>query len=355
MRSGQATFLTTAAGAPTSYSEISAVETNASPGREPSDVPGDFAEFQTPPLAQNTDVIGIPSVDVHVSAPAQAVGNPLGPAGQLVLFFKLYDLSPSGYITLPDKLIAPVRIPDTGGTVHVDLPGIVHRFRAGDRIALVVAGGDQAYRGNNIPGPVTISTSPSAPGVLHLPVAGAASYGPVLYATPPLHTGFPPGARCPRATGRLSGLGLGLTRLGTTRAAVRRAFQRSSSRGRLYMDFFCLTPIGVRVAFTTPKLLRGLSPSQQRRLRGRAVLALTANPYYALDGVRPGARVVTVAQRLGLGAPFHVGLNYWYFGSNGSSRAVLKVRHGMIEEIGIADKSLTRNRVAQRRFIKSFY
>ncbi len=116
-----------------------------------------------------------------------------------MLFFKLYDLSPSGYITLPDKLIAPVRIPSTGATIHVDLPGIVHRFAAGDRIALVVASGDQAYRGNVIAGPVTISTSPSAPGVLHLPVADASAYGPVGYASTPGNGPAPAG---PAARGR---------------------------------------------------------------------------------------------------------------------------------------------------------
>jgi len=34
---------------------------------------------------------------------------------------------------------------------------------------------------------------------------------------------------------------------------------------------------------------------------------------------------------------------------------VLKVRHGIVEEIGIADRRLTRNRAAARRFLTSFY
>ena len=181
------TFLTTAAGAPTSYSEISAVETNIEPGQAPFDIPGTFAEYRTAPLAQNTDVIGIPTLHVQVSAPVQSVVQSFGPLGDLVLFFKLYDLSPSGAITLPDKLIAPVRIPVTGSAVpvSVDLPGIVHRFPAGDRIALVIAGGDLAYRGNIVPGPVTVTTSAADPGVLQLPVATPSSYGPVVYAEVP--------------------------------------------------------------------------------------------------------------------------------------------------------------------------
>jgi len=179
--SGSSTFLTTAAGAPTSYSEISAID----PGSEPFDLPGTYAEYETPPLSANTDVNGIPSADVHVSAALNPGASALGPGGDLVLFFKLYDISPSGVITLPDKLISPVRIADPNGVVHVTLPGIVHRFAAGDRIALVIAGGDSAYRGNTLAEPVTISTTAASPGVLRLPVATPSSYGPVVYAAAP--------------------------------------------------------------------------------------------------------------------------------------------------------------------------
>jgi hypothetical protein len=84
------------------------------------------------------------------------------------------------------------------------------------------------------------------------------------------------------------------------------------------------------------------------------VLALTANAFYALHGVRPGATLAAAHQALGTGAPFHVGLNYWYTAHNGSTTAVLKVRHGIVQEIGIADAALTHGRRSQRAFIKSF-
>jgi hypothetical protein len=75
---------------------------------------------------------------------------------------------------------------------------------------------------------------------------------------------------------------------------------------------------------------------------------------YALRGVSPGARLATFARRLKTGAAFHIGLNYWYLAPNGKSPGVLKVRRGIIEEIGIADQRLTRGRPAARRFLKSF-
>ena len=51
------------------------------------------------------------------------------------------------------------------------------------------------------------------------------------------------------------------------------------------------------------KLLRSLSP--------HVVFATTANPYYSLDGVRPGTRVASVVKRLHLGRPIRIGPNTW--------------------------------------------
>jgi hypothetical protein len=120
------------------------------------------------------------------------------------------------------------------------------------------------------------------------------------------------------------------------------------------MDFYCLAPNGIRGGYPSGALLRTLSASQRRRVSGRVVLALTANRRYALRGVRVGARLARVTRRLKAGRPYLVGRNTWYLTPNGSSRGVLKVRHGIIEEIGIADKRLTASRRAARRFLRTF-
>ncbi len=158
---------------------------------------------------------------------------------------------------------------------------------------------------------------------------------------------------CTRPTGRLAGRRLGPVRLGMTRAHARRLFRRSSTHGRHYMDFFCLASIGIRVGYPSPALLRPFSRAERRRVRGRIVLALTSNRYYALRGVHPGTRLATVARRLRLGSGFQLGRNRWYLAPNGPSRAVLKVRHGTIQEVGIADTALTRGPGAQRRFFQN--
>jgi hypothetical protein len=48
-------------------------------------------------------------------------------------------------------------------------------------------------------------------------------------------------------------------------------------------------------------------------------------------------------------------LNTWYLVGNGPSRGVLKVRHGVILEIGIANKRLAAGgRRTALRFLKAF-
>ncbi len=160
-------------------------------------------------------------------------------------------------------------------------------------------------------------------------------------------------ARCPAASGKLSGEMLGLLRLGMTRAQALHAFAHSSNRGKKYEDFFCLTPRGVRVGIASPKLVRTL-PKSERKLAGRVIWASTSSYYYSVQGVRCDATVAAAGKHLKLTGPFHIGKNDWYLAPNGTSTAVFKVRRGIIEEIGIGDKQLTSNHKAQVAFLNSF-
>jgi hypothetical protein len=161
-------------------------------------------------------------------------------------------------------------------------------------------------------------------------------------------------AGCPGATGSLSGMTLGLVRLGMTRGQARGAYTQSSTRGRKYEDFFCLTPIGVRVGYGSPALIHGLARHEREQLADRVVWASTSSAHYSLAGVRVGATIAAAGKTLTLTGPIPIGLNDWYFAPNGSSTAILKVRHGIIEEIGICDKPLTSSHETQLNFLKSF-
>jgi hypothetical protein len=49
-----------------------------------------------------------------------------------------------------------------------------------------------------------------------------------------------------------------------------------------------------------------------------------------------------------------IGLNTWYLIPNGPSRGVLRVRDGIIQEIGIANERLTAGWAATLRFFRAF-
>ncbi len=141
----------------------------------------------------------------------------------------------------------------------------------------------------------------------------------------------PPG--CPKPTGRLAGTRLGPVRLGQTRARLRTAFaHRFFTRGRRDFDYFCLAGNAIRAGYRN----------------GKAVLLLTANHHYAIGRLRPGSKINRRAM------PLRIGLNTWYLIPSKSATGVLGVQHGVVQEVGLADKRLTRGRQAARRFLKSF-
>jgi hypothetical protein len=139
-----------------------------------------------------------------------------------------------------------------------------------------------------------------------------------------------------------------------TRAQATSQYAESSSNGKPNWQFFCVSPRIIRAGYASPRLLKTLNTKQQNAVRGRIVLMLTANRYYSLKGVRSGTSLRTAAKRLHTGAVMNVGLNDWYMAPNGATTAVLKVRHGKVEEIGTATKMVTRGRSAQVTFIRSF-
>lgn len=162
-------------------------------------------------------------------------------------------------------------------------------------------------------------------------------------------------AGCPAATGRLSGRTLGLAKLGVTPAQARAAFRKSSDKRGKNTDLFCLTPSGIRVDYASGKLVSTLSSSDQKLIRGRAVVAVTANAFYSVRGIRVGSALSAAEHKLKLSSAFHRGANSWYTALNGTSTALVEVRGGIVHEVGIADKRLTDGRMAQSRLIKSFF
>ncbi|MGH8970906.1 MAG: CocE/NonD family hydrolase, partial [Actinomycetes bacterium] len=169
---GSASFANVAGEAPTSYSEVSGLQGATIPDgiTPPYDAPGTFAAWSTQPLASAVDSVGVPTLDLRLSSPVAEQTQRTGPAGQLLLFAKIYDVAPDGSVELVHRLVSPTRVKDVREPLHLELPGVVHRYEAGHRIKVVVAATDAAYRNNKVVTPVTVLTSPADPGTLTLPV-----------------------------------------------------------------------------------------------------------------------------------------------------------------------------------------
>jgi putative CocE/NonD family hydrolase len=256
-------------------------------------------------------------------------------------------LDPTSSWTAPDgKLMLPYH-PYTRAALQPVAPGQVTRYdvevfptfntlEPGHSLRITVATSDfphvlpsVAQLPNLLGGVYAVEHSSAYPSSVEIPLA-----------TPDAFTAPPNGPqRCPAARGRLHGRNLGAVKLGMTRARARRALTKHSTHGRRHMDFFCLSPTGIRVGYR----------------KGRVVLVLTANRRYAVRGVHSNTRLSRkLARRLHAGKGFKVGRNTWYLVSNGPSRGVLKVQHGVIKEIGIASKRLTASRRGTAHFLRSF-
>ncbi|MHB1986592.1 MAG: CocE/NonD family hydrolase [Acidimicrobiales bacterium] len=167
---GSAQFLNPLNAEPASYSETSGVQDTAPfDSIPPSDPPGTFASFETARLPVAVDSVGIPVLHVSISG---ATSSSVSPATEAVVFAKIYDVSPSGTVTLVNRLVAPARLSGTAGQATLTLPGVVHRYAKGDRIELVLAATDQAYIGDRLPDLLTVKITSGAPfkDMLQLPV-----------------------------------------------------------------------------------------------------------------------------------------------------------------------------------------
>ncbi|GGL70384.1 ABC transporter ATP-binding protein [Streptomyces fumigatiscleroticus] len=147
------------------------------------DFPGQYARFDSAPLAETLRITGSPTVTVHVRSTSE----------DAVLFAKVYDVGPDGtQPVLPSQLVAPLRVEGAraGKDVTVTLPAIDHEVDQGHRLRLVLASTDLGYASPAAPATYTVSLKsglrvPTAPGVTTaaaplpswvwwLPLAGAA-------------------------------------------------------------------------------------------------------------------------------------------------------------------------------------
>jgi hypothetical protein len=213
----------------------------------------------------------------------------------------------------------------------------------------------------------TLRVSPANPNVLLISTYGRGDWeydfgsslsspGGALGPQSPAGTFSHGGPVCPSASGRVAAPRLGPVWLGFTRAHARGLLPIFSVTHYGFDEFCLRAGWGIRVGYPSSKLLGSLKRRTRPLVSGRVVLALTANKFYSLNGVRPGTSLTAVSRKLKLGnqSRFAVGLNDWYVVPGRNADGVLKVRNGVIQEIGIADKRLLDTRKARPRFFTSF-
>ncbi|MDX3518995.1 alpha/beta fold hydrolase [Streptomyces scabiei] len=114
------------------------------------DFPGQFAAFQSKPVADDLQITGSPTATVHVKSTSE----------DAVLFAKVYDVGPDGRSqVLPSQLVEPLRVEGakTGKDVTLTLPAIDHELDDGHRLRLVLASTDLGYASPTTPATYTVS------------------------------------------------------------------------------------------------------------------------------------------------------------------------------------------------------
>jgi hypothetical protein len=159
--------------------------------------------------------------------------------------------------------------------------------------------------------------------------------------------------QCPVATGKLSRSTLGLVRLGMTRAQARAAYPGSSLRSGRNRDFFCVSPSGIRVGYPSPKLLASVGRTQRKKLTGRVVWATTANTHYSAAGLRPGVTLARAGGVLSRAKVFTIGGVSWYLSPGRFATTLIKVKGGVVTEVGIALNQLTRSALTEKLLVRS--
>lgn len=168
-------------------------------------------------------------------------------------------------------------------------------------------------------------------------------------------TGTPRSA-CASLSPRARATGIGPIRLGRKRSTNRRALGSARRRGTRSLDRYCVAGGGgLRVGYLTSRALRRITSAfAPRRLRGRAVLALSSSKRTSIRRLRPGASRRSLRRRLGRRRGIKVGRNVWYLARGSKATHVFKVSRGRVREVGLADRRLTRGRKRAKRFLTSF-
>ena len=139
-------------------------------GFSPAFVPGQSGFLDSAVLKEPISVTGSSRIKVRVTSTT----------GDATLFFSLVTKSPSGAISQPNGIVAPIRltnIPAEGRDITVTLPAVILDAAIGDRVAIGISSTDQGYELPKSPAfySVTALSPLEYPVISAVPAAGSSA------------------------------------------------------------------------------------------------------------------------------------------------------------------------------------
>ena len=153
----------------------------------------------------------------------------------------------------------------------------------------------------------------------------------------------------------IRGKRVGPAALSRTRARQRRILRRPRLKSRKGIDRYCVVGGGtLRAGYPTRRLNAGMSSRARKRIRRRAVLAISTSKRFRVKRLRVGSRTRTLRKRLKGERRIRVGRNVWYTARGKRSRLLFRTRRGRVRELGLGNKRLTSTRRGTVRFLRAW-
>ncbi|MDQ3433229.1 MAG: hypothetical protein M3481_00855, partial [Actinomycetota bacterium] len=160
---------------------------------------------------------------------------------------------------------------------------------------------------------------------------------------------------CIAARGGVKPRSLGKARLGRTRTSQRRALGAKRLKSHRGIDRYCVRGGGqMRIGYPTRRLSSKISNRSRKRIRRKAVLAISSSKRFRVGKVRTGMRLPALRERLRGERRYRVGRSVWFTARGERSRLLFRTQKGRVRDVGLGDRALTSTRRGTQRFLRAW-
>ncbi|MBA3436838.1 MAG: hypothetical protein H0U14_02430, partial [Thermoleophilaceae bacterium] len=160
---------------------------------------------------------------------------------------------------------------------------------------------------------------------------------------------------CVATRGGVKARALGKARLGRTRTSQRRALGAKRLKSHRGIDRYCVRGGGqMRIGYPTRRLSSKISKRSRKRIRRKAVLAISSSKRFRVGKVRTGMRLPALRERLRGERRYRVGRSVWFTARGERSRLLFRTQKGRVRDVGLGDKALTSTRRGTQRFLRAW-